>query len=59
MTLKRMVELLEIEKECVGRNCNRDCGNCDLVQDAGELLEMYTEVAGLLRIIVDIEDDLE
>lgn len=53
MTVERMIELLEIEKECVLRNasgeCNRYCAGCDLLQDDTELHEMYTEVIALLR----------
>jgi hypothetical protein len=36
MTAKRIIELLTAEYNCVARNsagCNRDCANCDLVQD--------------------------
>ena len=53
MTQQRMVELLEIEKECVRRNacgeCNRACYICDLLQDDTELHEMYEEVIALLK----------
>lgn len=53
MTVERMVELLEIEKECVLRNasgeCNRYCAGCDLLQDDTELHEMYTEAIALLK----------
>ena len=48
MTLSRAIELLGIERECVSRDCDRDCGMCDLVQDQAELLEMYDEV---IRVI--------
>ena len=45
MTKHRAIELLRIEKECILRNkkhiCDRDCNECDLVQDPVELLEMY------------------
>lgn len=50
MTLKRVIELLKIERECVARgsgksdsgiSCNRDCANCDLVQEDADLLEAY------------------
>jgi len=46
MTYKRALQLLEIERECVSRGytCDRDCANCELVQDTGELLEMYSWV---------------
>ena len=53
MTLERMIELLDIEHACVRRNklgiCNRKCGDCELAQNDEELLEMYTDVIGLLK----------
>lgn len=53
MTRQRMVELLEIEKECARRNacgeCNRSCHICDLLQDDTELHEMYEEVIALVK----------
>lgn len=53
MTRQRMVELLEIEMECVRRNacgeCNRACHICDLLQDDTELHEMYEEVIALAK----------
>lgn len=53
MTIQRMIELLKIEHECMLRgahdDCDRDCANCELVQDDGELHEMYTNVIGILE----------
>lgn len=53
MTLHRMIELLEIEMECVRRNgcgeCNRACHICDLLQDDTELHEMYAEVIARMK----------
>ena len=53
MTIDRMIEMLDIEHACVRENkfgiCNRKCGECDLMQDDGELHEMYTDVIGLLK----------
>ena len=53
MTVDRMIELLNSEHDCMLRNshddCNRDCANCDLVQDDGELHDMYTSVISLLK----------
>lgn len=53
MTIDRIIELLEIEKQCVLRNsiceCDRDCANCDLVQKDSDLLKMYTDVIDLLK----------
>lgn len=44
MELKRIYELLNIERECVlrGNTCSRDCKNCDLIQDDQELILMYS-----------------
>ena len=44
MNTERIIELLSIERECVSRDCNRDCGACELVQDRKELLTMYDAV---------------
>lgn len=53
MTIQRMIELLKIEHECMLRgahdDCDRDCANCELVQDDGDLHEMYTNVIGILE----------
>jgi len=51
MTTERMIELLEIERQCVLRsaNCNRNCTVCNLVQEDKELLEMYEGVINLLK----------
>ena len=53
MTKDRMIELLEIEHECMLRashnECDRKCEYCDLCQDDNELHEMYTNVIGLIK----------
>ena len=51
MTVTRMVELLEIEQQCVaqGESCDRDCAHCPLVQDTQELLEMYDFVIDIVK----------
>ena len=53
MTIQRMIELLKIEHECMLRlshdDCDRNCADCDLVQDDGDLHEMYTNVIALLK----------
>lgn len=43
MDLKRIYELLNIERTCVmnGNECDRNCKNCELVQDDKELILMY------------------
>jgi len=53
MTTKRIIELLEIEHQCLLRNtnneCDRNCEKCDLVQNDGDLHEMYTDAITLLK----------
>ena len=53
MTHERMIELLEIERECMLRGalnkCDRDCANCDIVQDDKELNEMYINVIWIMK----------
>ena len=53
MTIDRIIDLLKIEQKCILRNtnneCNRQCGECDLVQDDGELYEMYNDAITALN----------
>ena len=53
MTRDRMIELLEVEHECMLRashgDCERKCDKCELCQDDEELHEMYTKVIDLLK----------
>ena len=59
MTIQRMVDLLEIEHECMLRKshngCDWKCVDCDLVQDDGELHEMYSDVIELLKAQEPVE----
>jgi hypothetical protein len=45
MTTERTLELLKIERECIQRNidhvCDRNCGECELVQVDEDLQELY------------------
>lgn len=57
MTRERAIELLKIERECInrnnqpfGKNCDRNCGKCDLMQNTEELLEMYDFVLDFISI---------
>ncbi len=53
MSIRKMVELLEIEHTCMLRgahdDCDRNCADCELVQDDNELHEMYTNVISMLK----------
>lgn len=48
---------LRIERECVSRECNRDCANCDLVVERDWLLEVYNTAIELLSIEPEDKDD--
>jgi len=38
MTREEAIAIIENEKECVNRDCNRDCYNCELVKTDTEIL---------------------
>ena len=52
MDIKRIIELLRIEHECMIRasqnKCDRRCDACDIVQEDSELDQMYTKTIQLL-----------
>ena len=59
-----VIKGLEIERECVSRDCDRDCGKCDLVQDRDWLLSVYDGALKLLKeqeakLVLDIADSIE
>lgn len=69
MNMNRVTEILKIEKECVERQdtpqCNRDCGNCDLLLPTEEVKQAYTLAIGCIegtqslldKIRTEIEND--
>lgn len=46
---EKIIRGLQIERECVSRDCDRDCGKCDLVQDRDWLLSVYDGALELLK----------
>ena len=46
---EKVIKGLQIERECVSRDCDRDCGKCDLVQDRDWLLWVYDNALALLK----------
>ena len=40
---------LRIERECVSRDCNRDCAHCDIVQERDWLLLVYDNAIRMLE----------
>lgn len=57
MTKQEVLNGLRIERECVSRNCNRDCANCDIVQERDWLLEVYDNAIALLSEELEDKDD--
>lgn len=51
MTKQEILTGLRIERECVSRDCNRDCVNCDIVQERDWLLEVYDSAIALIENI--------
>lgn len=44
-----IIRILKIERECISRDCDRNCGYCDLVQERDHLLEVYDGAIALLQ----------
>lgn len=54
--IDRTKELIECEYQCIlrqseGHQCNRNCAECDLVQNDVELLQMYSKVMSILTYL--------
>lgn len=47
--IEKVITGLQIERECVSRDCDRNCGQCDLVQDRDWLLSVYDDAIALLK----------
>lgn len=41
MTIEEAKKLMMVEKECINRHCDRDCGKCDIVQNIDDLNSAY------------------
>ena len=52
---EKVIKGLQIERECVSRDCDRDCGKCDLVQDRDWLLSVYDDALALLKEQEEVE----
>ena len=49
MTESEAKKYMLIEKECINRDCNRDCANCDIVQDVEDLNNAYDVAINALK----------
>ena len=43
----RLLKVLKTERECVSRDCNRDCRKCDLSLERDEILNAYDTLIAL------------
>lgn len=53
---RRLLKVLKTERECVSRDCNRDCGKCDLSLEQDEVLSAYDF---LITLFADPAEDGE
>ena len=51
MTENEAIEFMLIEKECINRDCNRDCAKCDIVQTVDNLNHAYSMAIKALKEI--------
>jgi hypothetical protein len=49
MEKAEVIKYLKIERECISRDCDRNCGKCDLVQEQETLLDAYNSAIALLE----------
>ena len=49
MDKNEVIKYLKIERECISRDCDRNCGQCDLVQEQETLLDAYNSAIMLLE----------
>lgn len=48
--IQKAIEVIQTEKACVSRQqCDRDCGKCDLVMQADDILDAYAAAIAALR----------
>ena len=55
MTESEAKKYMLIEKECINRDCNRDCANCDIVQNVEDLNNAYDVAINALEQSPEME----
>jgi|GEM_PF-833713 len=51
MTENEAVKYMKIERECINRNCDRNCAECDIVQEVDDLNSAYDVAIKALKDI--------
>lgn len=59
MTEREAKKYMLIEKECINRDCNRDCANCDIVQNVEDLNNAYDVAINTLEKQIPKKPNLE
>lgn len=54
MEINEILRGLRIERECVSRDCDRDCANCDIVQEQDWLIQVYD---GAIHMLEELNDN--
>lgn len=49
MDKNEVIHILKIERECISRDCDHNCGECDLAQEQDYLLQVYNEAIKILE----------
>lgn len=44
---EKLLKVLKTERECVSRDCDRDCGKCDLSLDRDEIVGVYNAMIAM------------
>lgn len=52
----QILQVLKIERECVRRYCDRDCGTCDLSLKRDEILNVYDTLIALFADSAEEEE---
>lgn len=52
-----IIKVLENERECVSRDCEYDCAECDLVLPREQILETYSNLIEMLSREENEEDE--
>lgn len=55
----RLLKVLKTERECVSRDCDRNCGKCDLSMEGSEILSAYDALIAVLAAPAIIPADKE
>lgn len=53
------IEVMRTELQCVQRDCDRNCGRCDLVLPLEEIVRAYNDAISVLERTEEMQEQLE